>query len=78
MKSSIIFQTDFLQILRALVSLMRETSCFTGTIVWCFYDKLSTSHQYIRLGYIEEVERFTQAIGEGDVTVALDLAGNDE
>lgn len=42
-----------------------------------FYDKLSTSHQYTRLGHIEDVERFTQAVGEGDVTVALDLAEND-
>lgn len=42
-----------------------------------FYDKLSTSHQYTRLGYIENVERFTQAVGEGDITVALDFAEND-
>ncbi|MDE4085202.1 cyclophilin-like fold protein [Planococcus maritimus] len=42
-----------------------------------FYDKLSTSHQYTRLGYIEDVERFTQAVGERDVTVALDFARND-
>ncbi len=43
-----------------------------------FYDLLSTSHQYTRLGYIEDVESFTQAVGEGNVTVALDFAGNDE
>lgn len=43
-----------------------------------FYDQLSTSHQYTRLGYIEDVERFTQAVGEGNVTVALNFAGNDE
>lgn len=42
-----------------------------------FYDQLSTSHQYTRLGYIEDVEKFTRAVGEGDVTVALDFAGND-
>ncbi|MDN5710685.1 MAG: hypothetical protein L0G95_14670 [Planococcus sp. (in: firmicutes)] len=42
-----------------------------------FYDKLSTSHQYTRLGYIENVERFTQAVGEGDITIALDFAGTD-
>lgn len=42
-----------------------------------FYDKLSTSHQYTRLGHIEDMERFTQAVGEGDVTVALDFAEND-
>lgn len=42
-----------------------------------FYDQLSTSHQYTRLGYIENVESFTQAVGEGDITVALDFAEND-
>ncbi|WP_394119936.1 cyclophilin-like fold protein [Planococcus donghaensis] len=42
-----------------------------------FYDQFSTSHQYTRLGYIEDVDRFTQAVGEGDVTVALDFAGNE-
>lgn len=43
-----------------------------------FYDKLSTSHQYTRLGYIENVEKFTQAVGEGNATVVLNFAGNDE
>lgn len=43
-----------------------------------FYENLTTSHNYTRLGYIEDVERFNQVIGEGDVTVALDLARNDE
>lgn len=43
-----------------------------------FYEDLTTSHNYTRLGYIEDVERFTHAIGEGEVTVALDLARNDE
>lgn len=42
-----------------------------------FYDKLSTSHKYTRLGYIEDVEKFTRAVGEGNVTVALDFARND-
>ncbi|WP_203583265.1 cyclophilin-like fold protein [Planococcus soli] len=43
-----------------------------------FYENLTTSHNYTRLGYIEDVERFTQVIGESDVTVELDLARNDK
>ncbi|PSL41066.1 hypothetical protein B0H99_103200 [Planomicrobium soli] len=43
-----------------------------------FYEKFSTSFNYTRLGYIEDVERFAQAVGAGDINVVLDLAENNK
>lgn len=43
-----------------------------------FYKNLSTSHNYTRLGHIEDMERFAQVIGDGDITVTLDIARNDK
>lgn len=43
-----------------------------------FYENFSTSYNYTRLGYIEDVAGFTQAVGDGDITVFLDLAKNNE
>ncbi|WP_217708473.1 cyclophilin-like fold protein [Metabacillus schmidteae] len=38
-----------------------------------FYESISSSFSYTRLGYIEDVERFAQAVGDGDIRVSFDL-----
>lgn len=38
-----------------------------------FYKSFSTSYSYTSLGYIQEAEEFSQAVGGGSVTVTLDL-----
>ncbi|WP_205418601.1 cyclophilin-like fold protein [Paraliobacillus sediminis] len=38
-----------------------------------FYESISSSHSYTRLGYIEDEERFAQAVGDGDIRVSFDL-----
>lgn len=38
-----------------------------------FYESISSSYSYTRLGYIEDVERFAQAVGDGDIRVSFDL-----
>lgn len=43
-----------------------------------FYETFSSTYSYTRLGYIEEVGRFTQAVGDGDINIAIDLAENNE
>lgn len=39
-----------------------------------FYESLSGSFSYTRLGYIEDTERFTQALGSGSVEVTFTLS----
>ncbi len=41
-----------------------------------FYETFSSSYSYTRLGYIEDVERFSQAVGDGDIRVSFDLVGD--
>jgi hypothetical protein len=43
-----------------------------------FYETFSSTYRYTRLGYIEEVARFSQAVGDGDINIAFDLAENNE
>ncbi|MEK4967870.1 cyclophilin-like fold protein [Cytobacillus sp. FSL R7-0696] len=43
-----------------------------------FYETFSSTYSYTRLGYIEEASRFAEAVGDGDINVALDLAENIE
>ncbi|MFC0470729.1 cyclophilin-like fold protein [Halalkalibacter kiskunsagensis] len=43
-----------------------------------FYETFSSSYSYTRLGYIEDVERFAQAVGDGNINVVFDLAENNE
>lgn len=38
-----------------------------------FYESFSTSYNYTSLGYIQEAEEFSYAVGSGSVTVTLDL-----
>jgi hypothetical protein len=38
-----------------------------------FYESISSSFSYTRLGYIEDVEKFAQAVGDGDIRVSFDL-----
>ncbi len=38
-----------------------------------FYESISSSFNYTRLGYIEDVEKFAQAVGDGDIRVSFDL-----
>jgi hypothetical protein len=39
-----------------------------------FYETFSSTYSYTRLGYIEEAERFTQAVGDGDINISFELA----
>lgn len=41
-----------------------------------FYGTFSSPYSYTRLGYIEETVDFAQAVGDGDISVALDLTEN--
>ncbi len=41
-----------------------------------FYETFSSSYSYTRLGYIEDVERFAKAVGNGDIRVNFDLVEN--
>lgn len=43
-----------------------------------FYETFSSTYSYTRLGYIEEASRFVQAVGDGDINVAFDLADENE
>ncbi|WP_252312687.1 cyclophilin-like fold protein [Sinobaca sp. H24] len=38
-----------------------------------FYESLSSDYSYTRIGYVEEAERFAQAVGDGDIRVSFDL-----
>lgn len=38
-----------------------------------FYESISSSYSYTRLGYIEDVERFAQAVGDEDIRISFDL-----
>ncbi|ANC79384.1 hypothetical protein ABE65_012005 [Fictibacillus phosphorivorans] len=38
-----------------------------------FYESISSSFSYTRLGYIDDVEKFAQAVGDGDIHVSFDL-----
>ncbi|WP_431309039.1 cyclophilin-like fold protein [Halalkalibacter lacteus] len=40
------------------------------------YETFSSSYSYTRLGYIEDVERFAKAVGNGDIRVNFDLVEN--
>lgn len=41
-----------------------------------FYESISSSFSYTRFGYIEDVEKFAQAVGDGDIRVSFDLVEN--
>jgi hypothetical protein len=43
-----------------------------------FYETFSSTYSYTRIGYIEEAEHFAQAVGDGDINVAFDLAEDRE
>lgn len=43
-----------------------------------FYESLSSNYSYTRIGYVEEAERFAQAVGDSGVHVSFDLAEDTE
>jgi hypothetical protein len=43
-----------------------------------FYKTFSSSYQYTRLGYVEDADSFSQAIGDGTTKVTFDLGRHEK